>query len=93
VRALSEVSITDATGRVQRIDRLVEFECEYWILDYKTDSLPTEDDVMAVAAAAMPYREQLAAYYAAVRALQPIKRVQAAILFSSGQLHLFNFED
>jgi len=93
VRALNEAPVIDAAGRVQRIDRLVEFADEWWVLDYKTDALPAAAGAEAVAAAAAPYRGQLAAYRDAVRRLQAGKRVQAAVLFSGGQLYSFDFKD
>ncbi|HUO43899.1 MAG TPA: UvrD-helicase domain-containing protein [Burkholderiales bacterium] len=93
VRALNEAPVIDAEGRVQRIDRLVEFTDEWWVLDYKTDVLPAAAGADAVAAAAEPYRAQLAVYREAVRRLQPGKRVQAAVLFSGGQLYPFDFKD
>jgi len=91
LRALNEVSVIDAAGQVQRIDRLVEFANEWWVIDYKTDVLSAEREDAAAAAA--PYREQLSVYRDVVRRLHPGKRVQAAILFSGGQLYQFDFKD
>jgi len=91
LRALNEVSLIDATGQLQRIDRLIEFANEWWVLDYKTDVLSAAGK--DAAAAAVPYREQLSVYRDLVRRLHPGKCVQAAILFSGGQLYRFDFKD
>ena len=77
-RATNEVPYADATGAVRRIDRLVEFDDEVWVLDYKTGS----SDLPATLAEA--YREQLGAYCAAAATLFPGKRVQGLLIFTDG---------
>jgi ATP-dependent helicase/nuclease subunit A len=79
-RALNEVPYTTETGDVRRIDRLVEFENEVWVLDYKTGENP--DD----AALAGKYRTQLGEYCAALRAVYPGKTVRGLLVFSGGEV-------
>ncbi len=73
-------------GQAARIDRLVALEhagvWHWWVLDYKLHQRPQE-----LAA----YREQLAAYVAAVRALQPGQRVQGAFITGRGERVLLDF--
>jgi ATP-dependent helicase/nuclease subunit A len=67
-------------GHALRIDRLVALEqngaWQWWVLDYKLQQRP--QDLLA-------YREQLAAYVAAVRELQPGQRVQGAFITGRGE--------
>ena len=63
-RAMNEVSYMVETGEVRRIDRLVEFEDEMWVLDYKTGDVRTADPALLA-----EYRAQLAEYCAAVSRL------------------------
>lgn len=80
VRAHNEVSYADSNGEVRRIDRLVEFEDEVWVLDYKTglsDQPPEER--------AMRHREQLLAYRDAVTRLFPGRRARALLVFEPGR--------
>ncbi|MDP1899958.1 MAG: UvrD-helicase domain-containing protein [Rubrivivax sp.] len=70
-----------AAGQPLRIDRLVALDkgagrC-WWVLDYKLQEAPA-----AVAA----YRDQLAAYVAAVQALQPGDEVRGAFITGQGGL-------
>ncbi len=76
VRAFNELEFSLPDGRVGRIDRLVETEQDWWVLDYKsgqTDAQRLED-----------YREQLQWYRSAVTALFPGKPVRSALVFSDG---------
>lgn len=77
--AANEVPYIDAGGAVRRIDRLVEFEHEVWVLDYKTGGI--EDDSSLQEA----YRRQLSDYRDAVCALFPKKTVCAMLLFADGR--------
>ena len=77
-RATNEVPYADATGAVRRIDRLVEFDDEVWVLDYKTGS----SELPATLAA--DYRRQLREYCTAAAALFPEKRVQGMLVFTDG---------
>jgi ATP-dependent helicase/nuclease subunit A len=83
--ARNEVSFITAGGDVGRIDRMVEFEDEVWVLDYKTGGLH-----LPVAERAKPYLEQMRAYQDAVRALCGGKRVQAALIFENGECYETN---
>jgi ATP-dependent helicase/nuclease subunit A len=78
VRALNEVPYVTENGEVRRIDRLVEFADEVWVLDYKSGS-PPADAVLGEA-----YREQLAAYRAAMQPVFPGRRINAMLVFAEG---------
>jgi ATP-dependent helicase/nuclease subunit A len=78
-RASNELAYVTAAGEVRRIDRLVEFADEVWVLDYKTGSPPEDAGLMSA------YDEQMQAYAAAVAAIVPGKAVKTALLFSSGE--------
>jgi len=67
----------DAQGELKRIDRLVEFDDEVWVLDYK----------LGEAASAARYRDQMLAYRAAMQAMYRNKPVRCALLFADGTLH------
>jgi ATP-dependent helicase/nuclease subunit A len=85
VRAVNEVPYLSESGELKRIDRLVELEGEVWVLDYKTgDSIDPDN----LAAAAKPYRKQLAEYCAAVSRLVPGKAVVSALIFGGGLLYV-----
>lgn len=71
-RGRNEVAYVDADGQLRRIDRLVEYDDEVWVLDYKTGGYADE------------YRDQLADYRRAVTTLYPGKRVRSALLFGDG---------
>ncbi len=77
-RAANELAYVDASGEVRRIDRLVEFADEVWVLDYKTGE-PTRDPALMAS-----YEEQMQAYAAAVESMFPDKAVKAMLIFSSG---------
>jgi ATP-dependent helicase/nuclease subunit A len=79
VSAANEVPYIDASGTVRRIDRLVEFDGEVWVLDYKT-GVAEMDPALQDA-----YRKQLGEYRDAVRALYPGKKVCAMLLFADGR--------
>lgn len=78
-RALNEVPYVNLEGELRRIDRLVEFDDEVWILDYKMGEQAAEPPPAA-------YRAQLAAYRAAVAPLYPRRRVRSALVFADGRL-------
>ncbi|MDD5365105.1 MAG: UvrD-helicase domain-containing protein [Gallionellaceae bacterium] len=69
----NEVAYVGADGQVRRIDRLVEYDDEVWVLDYKTGGY------------AEAYHEQLADYRQAMAALYPDKRIRTALLFGDGR--------
>jgi ATP-dependent helicase/nuclease subunit A len=74
--ASNELDYIDARGELRRIDRLVEFEDEVWVLDYKTGS---EID---------PARHtvQMEEYRAAMRSIYPGKKICCALIDSTGKL-------
>jgi ATP-dependent helicase/nuclease subunit A len=77
-RALNEVSYTTESGEVRRIDRLVEFADEVWVLDYKTGE-EAGDPVLAA-----QYQAQLQDYGAAMQAVYPDRKIRGLIIFSGG---------
>jgi ATP-dependent helicase/nuclease subunit A len=81
--ARNEMEFLDPSGRINRMDRLVEFPDQVWVLDYKTGGLEEPD----LARRAIPHLEQMAAYRAAAAALHPGKRVRVALAFGDGQVH------
>jgi ATP-dependent helicase/nuclease subunit A len=81
VRAYNEFAYVSRQGELRRMDRVVEFDDEIWILDYKTgDSIDAEN----LEAAARPYRNQLMEYCTALGELMPGKPVKSALIFSGG---------
>lgn len=80
--AYDELAFIDADGQLRRIDRLVDFGDEIWVLDYKTgDTSEVDPDRRA-----KPYRAQLAAYRAAMGQLYPGRRLRAALIFADASL-------
>jgi ATP-dependent helicase/nuclease subunit A len=79
VAAYNELDIAHATddkAALLRIDRLVEFAGEVWVLDYKTGEQVNVND----------HREQIVAYCEAVRQLYPGKAVRGAVIDAVGSL-------
>ncbi len=74
--ASNEVAYITARGELRRIDRLVEFEDEVWVLDYKTGA-----DTPAAS-----YIAQLEEYRSAMQAVYPDKPVRCALIFADGKL-------
>ena len=74
--ACNEMPYVNARGELRRIDRLVEFDDEVWVLDYKTGGKP---DVA-------PYRAQMQEYRIAMQAVYADKTVRCALLFADGTL-------
>jgi ATP-dependent helicase/nuclease subunit A len=75
--AASEVEFVLPDGSLGRIDRLVEFDDEIWILDYKSGE---------GAGFAEEYAEQLQRYAESVRLIRPGKTPCAALLRPDGRL-------
>jgi len=75
-QACNELSYVNAGGELKRIDRLVEFEDEIWVLDYKTGIKPET----------APYRAQIQEYRVAMQAVYPGGKVRCALLFGEGEL-------
>lgn len=64
-------------GELMRFDRLVVFDEEVWILDYKCKVLDSE---------CVAYQSQMADYCAAAEAIFTGKKIQAALITGEGQL-------
>ena len=77
LRAHNEMPYVNARGELKRIDRLVEFHNEVWVLDYKTGAN----------ADPAPHRAQLAEYRSAMQTIYANKPVRCGLLFASGVLH------
>ena len=76
LRASNEMAYINAQGELRRIDRLVEFEDEVWVLDYK----------LSEPAQPARYRMQMQEYSSAMQAVYSGKRVRCAVLFADGTL-------
>ncbi|MEI7841646.1 MAG: UvrD-helicase domain-containing protein [Gallionellaceae bacterium] len=76
VMAANEVPYVNAQGETKRIDRLVEFADEVWVLDYK---LGGSGEVAR-------YRAQMLEYQAAMQAVYRGKVVRCALIFVDGVL-------
>ncbi len=74
--ACNEMSYINAQGELKRIDRLVEFDDEVWVLDYK---LGDSEDVAR-------YRAPMNEYRAAMQAVYEGKTVRCALVFADGVL-------
>jgi ATP-dependent helicase/nuclease subunit A len=74
--ACNEMSYVNARGELRRIDRLVEFEDEVWVLDYKSGA-PSD---------AVSHSVQMEEYHAAMQAIYAGKIVRCALLYSDGTL-------
>ena len=74
--ASNELPYINANGELKRIDRLVEFDDEVWVLDYKLGD--SED--------AVRYRAQMQEYRAAMQSVYAGKKVHCALLFAGGTM-------
>ncbi len=74
--AANEMPYVNARGELKRIDRLVEFENEVWVLDYKTGATPDR----------APYRAQMSEYRSAMQSIYAGKAVRCALVFADGTL-------
>ena len=79
-RALSELPILTDTGELRRLDRVVEFDDEVWVLDYKTGSYAG----VAGTVLETEYRLQIEDYCAALRRVYADKTVRGGLLFADG---------
>ncbi|OZA31269.1 MAG: DNA helicase [Hydrogenophilales bacterium 17-61-9] len=81
--AHNELALLDAGGRMQRLDRVVEFDDAVWVIDYKTgdDSLGLSDLNLSER-----HRTQLSSYQTLLTGLYPDKPVHAALLLADGRL-------
>jgi ATP-dependent helicase/nuclease subunit A len=74
--ACSEMPYVNAAGELKRIDRLVEYDDEVWVLDYKFGD--SED--------AARYQAQMQEYRIAMQSIYPHKTVRSALIFGDGRL-------
>jgi len=74
--ACNEMPYVNAKGELKRIDRLVEFDDEVWVLDYKLGD--SEE--------AAHYRAQMQEYSVAMRSVYAGKTVRCALVFADGVL-------
>ena len=65
----------NTTGELKRIDRLVEFDKEVWVLDYKLGD--SED--------ASRYRVQMQEYRDSMQTVYADRTVRCALIFGDGQ--------
>jgi len=84
LRAFNELPYVSADGELRRIDRVVEFSDEIWVLDYKTGEAAGAANL---ATAALPYLKQMTDYRAAVSELLPGKPVRSGLVFPGGLLY------
>lgn len=80
-RAWNELPYLSAKGDFLRIDRLVEFENEIWVLDYKSTESPNE---ATLSQAAKPHRAQLKNYMGAMQTLFSGKQIKGGVIFKGG---------
>ena len=73
-RASNEIPYINASGEMKRIDRLVEFESEVWVLDYKLGELKNSTR----------YRDQMQEYRTAMQSVFANKKVRSALVFANG---------
>jgi ATP-dependent helicase/nuclease subunit A len=82
-RAHNELTLLDAVGRPQRLDRVVEFDDAVWLIDYKTGA----DDCSASETTLIErHRPQLVGYRTLLGALYPERPIHAALLLADGRL-------
>ncbi len=74
--ACNEMPYVNARGELKRIDRLVEFNDEVWVLDYK----------LGDSEGAARYRAQMQEYRTAMQAVYAGKTVRCALVFADGML-------
>ena len=73
--ANNEVAYVNADGELRRMDRLVEFENEIWVLDYKSGN-PKD---------APRYQSQLREYRSAMQSVYPHKTVRSGLIFGGAE--------
>lgn len=86
VRAYNELTILDENGVSQRLDRVVEFIDEVWVLDYKTGTEALQGDHGRLQ---VRHREQLARYTTLLASLHPDKAIHAALVLADGTMILY----
>jgi ATP-dependent helicase/nuclease subunit A len=83
VNAWKEVPYRTAAGESRRLDRLVEFEDDVWVLDFKAAERAEEGNLAACAA---PYLGVMREYRGAMEGVFAPKRVRAVLVFGNGLL-------
>ncbi len=83
LRARNEMIILDSEGQTQRLDRVIEFDAEVWVLDYKTgkDALMKTDAMLQ-----QLHGDQLARYARLLAQLHPDKPIHAALVLVDGRV-------
>ncbi|MDD2720140.1 MAG: UvrD-helicase domain-containing protein [Gallionella sp.] len=71
----NEVAYVNGQGQLKRVDRLVEFDDEVWVLDYKTGATT----------APQAHKAQLDEYRTAMQAIYPGKPVRCGLILSNGE--------
>ena len=91
ISASNEMPYINAKGELKRIDRLVEFDNEVWVLDYKLGAPKVGNPLSAEADAelthsedATRHRAQMQEYRTAMQAVYVSKTVRSALLFADG---------
>ncbi len=74
--ASNEMPYVNASGELKRIDRLVEFDTEVWVLDYKLGDSEN----------AARHHAQMREYQTAMQSVYADKKVRCALLFADGTL-------
>ena len=74
--AYNEMPYVNAQGELKRIDRLVEFDDEVWVLDYKSSA--SHDPT--------PYQAQMAEYCSAMQSVYADKVVRGGLINVDGTL-------
>jgi ATP-dependent helicase/nuclease subunit A len=89
----NEMPYINAKGELKRIDRLVEFENEVWVLDYKLGTAKIDTSLSTEADAELThpenstrYRAQMQEYRTAMQTVYAGKKVCAALLYADGKL-------
>lgn len=83
LRARNEMEIIDSEGNAWRLDRVVEFDSEVWVLDYKTGAdalLETDNTLQQI------HGDQLARYTRLLAKLHVNKSIHAALVLADGRL-------
>jgi ATP-dependent helicase/nuclease subunit A len=82
IRAFNELPLVEEGGAVRRIDRLVEFADEVWVIDYKTGGAdPRMESEFDTA-----YRDQVGAYCRSIQSVYPARRIRGALVFADGEI-------
>ena len=83
LKATNEVAYMNDEGDIKRIDRLVEFNDEFWILDYKISSNHSSSPGPA---SRRQYKEQLTQYRDDLLRIKKMKPIRIGVVLSTGEL-------